>query len=75
MSEMNCDARCTQPEDFDPNISKGITDPCVRYCIATHEWVHYTDNRAWNYNWTNANIFKEWPAYDAELKCLQSFGT
>jgi RHS repeat-associated protein len=81
LTENDCDPQtgwCTPwgpgPDSkFDPNTSE--PDPCVRYCIAQHEWIHFNDRRRWRLTWSDADLarFKEWPAYEAELQCLRSF--
>jgi len=69
----NCTNNPQDPKNFDPGTNE--KDPCVRYCITVHEWVHFNDNRPWNLNWPDAAlvIYWEWPAYEANLACLESF--
>lgn len=60
-------------EDFDPHIAPNITDPCVRYCIAVHEYTHYSDQRPRSLDSLMSPVATEGPAYTKERICLESF--
>jgi len=51
-------------------------DACVDFCTCVHEWVHFTDRRAFDlYRWSSPKIaaFFEIPAYAATIRCLAGY--
>jgi hypothetical protein len=48
----------------------------VNYCINFHEFLHFTDTRQWDPNWTPTQLvqFAEFFPYMAERACLRQFG-
>lgn len=63
------------PDRFAPYVSSEISDLCVAFCVRVHEWWHFADNRRWSLKWDSDELVRFWelPAYQAEVRCLESF--
>ncbi len=80
MSPINCENGLCSPYPVDPKTydfrQEYSKDPCVNYCVNFHEFIHFTDTRQWDMNWSGNQIvqFQEFPAYVGEGACLAQFG-